>query len=228
MKLMEKKNVVLSIFFVCIAFLGLTIVSLFKPGFEEIQADNLKAKGIFRPNGFIKLELTFPIETLKGLSKGSIEITPLIVHDIWPHISFQVGEDWGESIKFTGYTSVHSYEKMPVHEILIHIPNISSLGGKHIELIIKSSMSYPKKINQVHENGIKFKNHHYGSNQTLLITLDQSPISNVSSWIFEVLLKFQVYLRIVTFLAFFLIGISLLNVVWDFIWKIYKGNRQIN
>ena len=200
----------------------LNILSLFNPGYQETQVDNLKAKGIFRPNGFIKLTQTLPIKTVKGLSEGFIIVTPDSISNIWPSTKIQVGKSWSSNIEVCD----SKYSKKPVYEIVIGIPNINSLSGQNIELQLTTSLSYPKLISRGPGGGVSFLNKNYFSVQKIAIQLKSSPISDSSSRLYSILFEVQPYFKIATFLAFFLLGISLLYVLWDFLWKKWKKSRQ--
>ena len=106
-----------------------------------------------------------------------------------------------------------------MYEIVIGIPNIDSLGGRNIELQLPTSLSYPERISRGSEGGVSFHNKNYFSVQKIVIPLKSSAISFSSRRLYFILFKVQPYLRIATFCAFFLFGISLLNVLWDFLWQ---------
>ena len=187
-----KKSTIMFIVISVFIFTLLTVVSIYNPKFDKIVSDNFTVRGILRPNGFFRVNYTFPIETVKGYYMGTFKVTPERYESIWPSKEVEIGKgNWDNSIEI--HNSIYT-EKI-YHKMNVDIPDVDTLRDKEIEIQLLSTIVYPKLISYGKGKGMSFENSLTTFQDSVFIELGSSSITKKEKSNYSILFKIQPVFR---------------------------------
>ncbi len=169
-----------------LAITAFTVLILIGPNINKYISENVKAEGLFQPNGFVKFTLTLPVKSLKGLSFGWIELDLKNKLEGSTPKSFQVGKEYGNSIEFQGYTTVNFNEENPEYEVFFNLPDVDSLYSNIAEFEFHFNVQYPQKTTA---GKFGFVNQLYTEDYTIKLPLNEELVNKSTPQIFRILFK---------------------------------------
>jgi len=113
---------------------------------HQDDMDGVSATGVFKPGGYIRLEVATDVESLLGLYQGLATIEPALEETqkqkgiIWPTQRKAIGREWGNTI----YTRMNQGTEKIKFDVSLTIPAASSLSGEKIPLLVTADLKYPR------------------------------------------------------------------------------------